>query len=187
MDQKEGRVFLRGITSEHYGLSEFRRRQRAAPRVRRAGTVVDDAQVAHSGDSDQSRTWWMLGPGDDPFLTQSVQAHFVELFPGGSNRGHGHQNGHRSHEELLPGCEGRSVLPSGIAGLTLGVPTTGRSLGPNDVHSPGGCSGSSRWSDSSLPVASRRAKYAESNRPVAIRTRSGDATDVVLDGGYAAQ
>jgi quercetin dioxygenase-like cupin family protein len=88
----EGRVFLRGITSEHYGLSEFRRRQRAAPRVRRAGTVVDDASVAHSGDSEQSRTWWMLGPGDDPFLTQTIQAHFVELHPGGSNRGHGHQN-----------------------------------------------------------------------------------------------
>ncbi len=88
----EGRVFLRGITSEQYGLGEFRRRQRAAPRVRPAGTVVDDASVAHSGDSEQSRTWWILGPGDDPFLTQTVQMHFVELFAGGSNRGHGHQN-----------------------------------------------------------------------------------------------
>jgi len=88
----EGRVFLRGITSEQYGLAEFRRRQLAAPRVRRAGTVVDDASVAHSGDSAQSRTWWILGPGDDPFLTQTIQMHFVELFPGGSNRGHGHQN-----------------------------------------------------------------------------------------------
>jgi len=88
----EGRVFLRGITSERYGLAEFRRRQLAAPRVRRAGTVVDDASVAHSGDSAQSRTWWILGPGDDPFLTQTIQMHFVELFPGGSNRGHGHQN-----------------------------------------------------------------------------------------------
>ena len=92
MGEIEGRVFLRGITSEHYGLSEFRRRQRAAPRVRKAGTVVDDASVAHSGDSEQSRTWWVLGPGDDPFLTQTIQAHFVELQPGGSNRGHGHQN-----------------------------------------------------------------------------------------------
>ena len=88
----EGRVFLRGITSEHYGLAEFRRRQRTAPRVRKAGTVVDDAKVAHSGDSEQSRTWWVLGPGDDPFLTQTVQVHFVELQPGGANHGHGHQN-----------------------------------------------------------------------------------------------
>ncbi len=92
MAEGEGRVFLRGITSEQYGLAEFRRRQLAAPRVRRAGTVVDDASVAHSGDSAQSRTWWILGPGDDPFLTQTIQMHFVELFPGGSNRGHGHQN-----------------------------------------------------------------------------------------------
>ena len=88
----EGRVFLRGISSETYGLAEFRKRQRAAPRVRKAGTVTDDASIAHSGDSDQSRTWWLLGPGDDPFLTQTLQMHFVELYPGGSNKGHGHQN-----------------------------------------------------------------------------------------------
>src|SRR5919204_4796785 len=91
---EEGRVFLRGITSEAYGLSELRRRQRSAPRVRRAGTVTDDASVGHSGDSDEglSKTWWMLGPGDEPFLTQTLQVHFVELMPGGSNHGHGHQN-----------------------------------------------------------------------------------------------
>jgi quercetin dioxygenase-like cupin family protein len=91
---EEGRVFLRGITSEAYGLSELRRRQRSAPRVRRAGTVTDDASVGHSGDSDVglSKTWWVLGPGDEPFLTQTLQVHFVELMPGGSNHGHGHQN-----------------------------------------------------------------------------------------------
>jgi quercetin dioxygenase-like cupin family protein len=62
--------------------------------VRRAGTVTDDATVGHSGDSDVglSKTWWMVGPGDDPFLTQTLQVHFVELKPGGSNHGHGHQN-----------------------------------------------------------------------------------------------
>ncbi len=92
MSGDEGRVFLRGISSEQYGLSEFRRRQRAAPRVRRAGTVTDDATVAHSGDSEESNTWWMLGPGDEPFLAQTLQVHFVELLPGGSNHGHGHQN-----------------------------------------------------------------------------------------------
>lgn len=92
MSEGEGRVFLRGLSSETYGLGEFRRRQRAADRVRRAGTVVDDASVGHSGDSDQSHTAWMLGPGDDPFLTQTLQVHFVELEPGGANHGHGHQN-----------------------------------------------------------------------------------------------
>jgi quercetin dioxygenase-like cupin family protein len=89
---KSGRVFLRGITSETYGLKEFRRRQLAAPRVRDDSVVVDDAKVAHSGDSAQSRTWWRIGPGDDPFLTQSLQVHFVELPPHSSNHGHGHQN-----------------------------------------------------------------------------------------------
>lgn len=102
MSEGEGRVFLRGISSETYGLDELRRRQRAAPRVRRAGTVTDDASVGHSGDSAQSRTWWILGPGDEPFLTQTLQVHFVELAPGGSNRGHGHQN-----EALFYILEGR--------------------------------------------------------------------------------
>src|SRR3954453_3187489 len=68
---KSGRVFLRGITSETYGLKEFRHRQLAAPRVRDDSVVVDDAKVGHSGDSAQSRTWWRIGPGDDPFLTRA--------------------------------------------------------------------------------------------------------------------
>ena len=89
---ERGRVFLRGITSEHYGLEELREQQHAAPRVRFAGTVTDDESVGHSAGSAQSDEWWMLGPGDDPFLTQTLQVHFEELLPGGSNAGHGHQN-----------------------------------------------------------------------------------------------
>lgn len=100
---EDGRVFLRGISSEAYGLDGFRGRQRSAPRVVRAGTVTDDASVGHSGDDPKgSRTWWMLGPGDEPFRTQTLQVHFVELFPGGANRGHGHQN-----EALFYILEGR--------------------------------------------------------------------------------
>jgi quercetin dioxygenase-like cupin family protein len=91
-DGKTGRVFLRGITSETYGLGEFRRRQLEAPRVRNDEVVVDDAKVGHSGDSQDSRTWWRMGPGDDPFLTQTLQVHFVEIPAGKSNHGHGHQN-----------------------------------------------------------------------------------------------
>jgi quercetin dioxygenase-like cupin family protein len=34
----------------------------------------------------------VLGPGDDPFLTQTLEVHFVEVLPGHSNAGHGHQN-----------------------------------------------------------------------------------------------
>lgn len=89
---ESGRVFLRGITSEGYGLAEFRDAQRSAPRVRGDEVVVDDAKVGHSGDSKDSRTWWRLGPGDDPFLTQTLQVHFVEIPAGKSNHGHGHQN-----------------------------------------------------------------------------------------------
>ena len=89
---KKSRVFVRGMSSEQYGLREFRRAQLAAPRVRNDEIVVDDAQVGHSGDSKDSRTWWRIGPGDEPFLTQNLQVHFVEIPPGKSNHGHGHQN-----------------------------------------------------------------------------------------------
>jgi mannose-6-phosphate isomerase-like protein (cupin superfamily) len=89
---KDGRVFVRGITSQTYGLGEFRRRQLDNQRVRDDDFVVDDASVGHSGDSEKSRTWWRIGPGDEEFLTQSIQVHFVELPPESSNHGHGHQN-----------------------------------------------------------------------------------------------
>ena len=100
---EDQRTFLRGMGSETYGLGQFREQQRSVPRVRRAGTVTDDAHVGHSGDSDQgqSRTWWVLGPGDEPFLTQTLQVHFVELKPGGTNHGHGHQN--EAHFYILEG------------------------------------------------------------------------------------
>ena len=89
---KDGRVFVRGMTSQTYGLSGFRDLQLQLDRVRSDTVVTDDATVGHSGDSEESRTWWKIGPGDDDFLTQTLQVHFVELFPGGSNHGHGHQN-----------------------------------------------------------------------------------------------
>jgi quercetin dioxygenase-like cupin family protein len=89
---KGERVFLRGLSSASYGLGEFRARQLAAPRVRDDSVVVDDGKVAHSGDSEHSSTWWRVGPGDEPFLTQTLQVHFVRLPPGTANHGHGHQN-----------------------------------------------------------------------------------------------
>jgi mannose-6-phosphate isomerase-like protein (cupin superfamily) len=89
---KKGRVFVRGLTSQTYGLGEFRRQQLEVERVRDDDFIVDDAKVAHSGDSEQSRTWWRIGPGDEDFLTQTIQVHFVELPPQSSNHGHGHQN-----------------------------------------------------------------------------------------------
>ena len=90
---KKGRVFVRGLTSETYGLGNHRHEQLTAPRVRDDSVVVDTGDnAAHSGDSAKSRTWWRIGPGDDPFLTQTLQVHFVELPGQSSNNGHGHQN-----------------------------------------------------------------------------------------------
>ena len=90
---KKTRTFVRGLNSETYSLNQFRRAQLAAPRVRDDSVVVDTGDnAAHSGDSAKSRTWWRVGPGDEPFLTQTVQIHFVELPPDSANNGHGHQN-----------------------------------------------------------------------------------------------
>lgn len=89
---KKSRVFVRGLTSQTYGLGEHRKEQLAVDRVRDDSVVVDDGSTAHSADSDQSRTWWRVGPGDEDFLTQTIQVHFVELPPQSSNHGHGHQN-----------------------------------------------------------------------------------------------
>lgn len=100
---EDGRVFLRGLELTTYNLKELRAKQLRNNRVRRAGTVVDDGRVGHSGDSDEgkSKTYWMLGPGDEDFLTQTLQVHFVELMPGGENHGHGHQN--EAHFYILEG------------------------------------------------------------------------------------
>ncbi len=89
---EEGRVFLRGLSSEEYGLGELRRRQRAVPRVIRGGWDLSGERAGYGDHGDRSTATWLVGPGDDPFLTQTLQSHTVELLPGGWNRGHGHQN-----------------------------------------------------------------------------------------------
>lgn len=96
------RVFLRGLSGERYGLDAQRAQQRAAPRVRDGGLVVGARDAAYEGVSDRSSAQWFIGPGDEAFLTQSIQLHTVELFPGGANDGHAHQN-----EALLYVLEGR--------------------------------------------------------------------------------
>src|SRR3989442_15777400 len=79
---------------ETYGLAEHRARQHAAPRARKAGTgtVLTHGMPGYSGLGASASAEWLVGPGDDPFLTQSLQAHTVDLAPGGKNEGHGHQN-----------------------------------------------------------------------------------------------
>lgn len=126
MRNGRGRVFLRGITSKGYGLRELRQRQRLAPRVLRTGTSVNDATTDHlsdvtrphswrglvkqalgkvfatSHDVTQARAWGVLKPGDEPFLTQTLQVQFIELAPGGANHGHWHQN--EAIFYILEGC-----------------------------------------------------------------------------------
>jgi gentisate 1,2-dioxygenase len=97
---EDGRIFVRGVSSEDYGLKEFRRRQLAAPRVRDA--KGDDHESLYQkgiglgttgGNEERGITTWdHIEPGDDPFLTQSLQVYFHDFPPNSSNRGHGHQN-----------------------------------------------------------------------------------------------
>jgi quercetin dioxygenase-like cupin family protein len=84
----EERVFLRGVSSAQYALSEQRVDRLAAPRV------VRTPKQQHVGESEHgdSEVRWLLSPGDEPYLTQTIQSHFVRIYPGGSNGGHGHQN-----------------------------------------------------------------------------------------------
>lgn len=89
-----GRVFLRGIEGEKYDLKAQRQQRLEAQRVVSAEqrSWRDEKAVGHEDSSPESRAKWMLGPGHDPFVTQTVQVHFVEIQPNGANGGHGHQN-----------------------------------------------------------------------------------------------
>jgi quercetin dioxygenase-like cupin family protein len=88
-----GRVFLHGLEGEKYNLRQAREERLSAPRVKHAMDGSWDGQaVGHEDASATSRTKWIFAPGDRPFLTQTVQSHFVEIAPGGANGGHGHQN-----------------------------------------------------------------------------------------------
>lgn len=88
------RVFLRGIEGEKYELrAERHERLRASHVIRQEDRRwKDEKAVGHEDSSAQARGKWMVGPGDEPFLTQTLQSHFVRIEPGGSNGGHGHQN-----------------------------------------------------------------------------------------------
>jgi len=89
-----GRVFLRGIEGEKYELRAQRQERLVAAHVIHPQDRAwkDEKAVGHEDSSPHSQGKWLVGPGDDPFLTQTLQCHFVRLQPGGSNGGHGHQN-----------------------------------------------------------------------------------------------
>ena len=87
------RVFLRGLNSATYGLREQREALLGRERVRGTDVVVDDGTwVAHNSQSARTRTWWRLSPGDEDFLSQTLQVHYLELSPHSENNQHGHQN-----------------------------------------------------------------------------------------------
>jgi quercetin dioxygenase-like cupin family protein len=88
------RVFLRGIEGAKYNLKAHREARVAAPHSVPEGerSWRDENAVGHEDASPTSKAKWMVGPGDEPFLTQTIQCHFVHLDPAGANGGHGHQN-----------------------------------------------------------------------------------------------
>ena len=92
MAKKKVRTFVRGLDSATYGLNDFRQAQLANPRVRDNTIVTDDGTVGHSANTKTSHTAWRIGPGDDLFLTQTINVHFTGVDGHGQNGGHGHQN-----------------------------------------------------------------------------------------------
>jgi quercetin dioxygenase-like cupin family protein len=90
---EDSRTFVRGLESDKYELEAFRQAQLSHHRVRDETIVTDTGEsVGHSGATKQSRVSWRIGPGDEDFLTQTLQVHFIEIDGHGSNKGHGHQN-----------------------------------------------------------------------------------------------
>src|ERR1700675_4465190 len=79
------RRFLRGIESITYSLTEMRRQWLATvPRV----ITKDYRDYLRAGAREKN----IVSPVNEPFVTHSVQAHFVTLGPGARDKGHGHQN-----------------------------------------------------------------------------------------------
>jgi len=89
------RTFVKGISSESYGLAEERRRRLAAPRVIKAARLQWESGPSHWNKN-------LLTPDTEPFLTQSIYMHTESEAPGGISHNHGHQN-----EALFYVLEGR--------------------------------------------------------------------------------
>src|SRR5665213_1797111 len=92
------RIFVRGMTSEDYGLKEFRQHQLEVERVRKYdGEDHDSLTTRGSGVSSGEEGLEItlrhhIDPADDPFLTQTINVYFQD-FPANTKAGeHGHQN-----------------------------------------------------------------------------------------------
>ena len=78
------RIFLKGLESSTYSLTELRRQRLATlPRV-----IRKDLRDLESDKIEKD----IISPDNDPFLTHSLHCHFVTLPPGARDKGHGHQN-----------------------------------------------------------------------------------------------
>ena len=152
---KKGRVFVRGMTSETYGLGEFRRQQLAAPRVRDDYVVVDDrrqrralrrlGQVAHVV-ADRPRRRPVPHP-DDPGPLRGAAAGELQPRPRPPERGGVlHPRGPRLRDPRRPALRLEAGRP-GLRAHRLGAPALqpvrreGRRAGHEgqvhlDVHGP---------------------------------------------------
>ncbi|HEY7146826.1 MAG TPA: cupin domain-containing protein [Streptosporangiaceae bacterium] len=91
MAAKGKRVYVREISSGNYNLEDFRQEQLELGRIR--NTDVDDYGRPFTEDPQaESVAPWRVSPGDQEFLTQSIQVHFRNMRPGGKSGKHGHQN-----------------------------------------------------------------------------------------------
>ena len=80
------RRFLKGIESITYSLTEMRRQWLATtPRV-----ITRDYRDYLDGGGAREKN--IISPANEPFVTHSLQTHFVTLGPGARDKGHGHQN-----------------------------------------------------------------------------------------------
>lgn len=90
--RRNGRIYLREVSSKSYSLAAERQRRAERGRVRGATNAETGLHLPLSPGQSASEAWWALSPADDEFLTQSLEVHFRELPPGEANSTHGHQN-----------------------------------------------------------------------------------------------
>lgn len=85
------RTFVRGVISDRYDLADQREAQLGVPRVRgdENDFIVDGSTPGYSSGS---KAQWRLAPDDEPFASQSLQVHFVDVHPDTIDAAHGHQN-----------------------------------------------------------------------------------------------
>jgi len=83
--QEKERVYVRGLENINYGLMEELKKMRDLPRVIKPGDL-DPHDIA----GPQFWNQWLMSPSMGRM--QSIQAHVVDIVPGGHSPRHGHMN-----------------------------------------------------------------------------------------------